>query len=142
MSFVGLIEVWLRANVALKELGWEEVGEKFTRFVLFRCRWFSVYLHKLDAPLTPENCHDHPWHFWTFILSGGYWEDMNGRRTWRGAGSLLYRTARSLHNTTTLERRPMWSLVIVSRKVRPWSMRSCGAAPAASHWLTAKEERA
>ena len=41
--FLGL-EPWLRRCVTHKELGWKEIGEKFTRFVLLKTRWLSVYL--------------------------------------------------------------------------------------------------
>jgi hypothetical protein len=146
-------EAWLRRRFPLKELGWKEIGEKFTRWTLFRCPRFAVYLHKLDAPVTHPKCHDHPWHFWTVILRGGYWEDINGTRTWRGPGTILYRTARSLHNTTTLPGRPMWSLILVSQhpgpdgpKKRDWNMvdhdggcdRSAPKQPS-GHWLLEKD---
>lgn len=118
-------ERWLRASVPYKELGWDEIGEKFTRFVLIKTRWFSLYAHRLDAPVTHPKCHDHPWHFWTAILAGGYHEDMNGKRAWRGPGTVLYRPAASLHNTTTLAGEPMWSLVLVSGRVRDWGFEAC-----------------
>lgn len=97
----------------------------FTRFDVFVCRWFSIHLHRVDEPSEPVTCHDHPWHFWTLILAGGYWERINGTMTWRRPGTILYRTARSLHNVVTRPGRPVWSLVFKSRKVRKWGHKTC-----------------
>lgn len=47
--------------------------------------------------------HDHPWHFVTVILSGGYWEwrptsnPGTTAATWHGPGSVLFRKAEDLH---------------------------------------------
>lgn len=127
-----MFERFLRRRFRLKELGWKEIGEKFTRWTLFKCRWFAVYLHKLDAPVRHPKCHDHPWHFWGLVLWGGYWEEKGGRVTWRAPGSVFYRTARSIHNTITRAGRPNWSIILASKKVRKWGM--VESAPA-HHWL-------
>jgi hypothetical protein len=132
------VERMLRKYVPLKEIGWKQWGETFTRFILLKTRWFAVYVHKLDAPLRPPMCHDHPWHFWAFVLGHGYYEEMNGKVAWRGAGSVLYRTARSNHNTITKEGRPNWSIIIVSKRVRDWAKTPCDP-PDYPHWLLEKK---
>lgn len=129
---MGRIELFLRRHLPLKELGWFAYNEVFTRFSLFKSRWLSIYLHKLDAPIRPSLCHDHPWHFWVFVLGAGYWEEMNGQVTWRDPWSVFYRTARSTHNTVTRAGRPNWSIVVVSKRVRDWSKVGCESA---HHWL-------
>ncbi len=123
------LEPWLRHRFNFKEIGWEEIGEKFTRFIIFKSRFLSVYVHKLDAPIPHPNCHDHPWHFWSIILRNGYEEIMNGKKIWRGAGSVLYRPALSTHNTITIEGKPMWSLIIISKRIRPWGFKKCDGIP-------------
>lgn len=50
----------------------------------FRSKWFSVYLHKLDAPDPGTDLHDHPWPFVSIILRGGYVE-----QTWATATAVL-----------------------------------------------------
>lgn len=40
----------------------------------FECRWFGVFLHKIEAPDPGEDLHDHPWPFWSLVLKGGYEE--------------------------------------------------------------------
>jgi hypothetical protein len=107
-----------------KEIGWTEIGETFTRFTLLKTPLFTVYLHKLDAPKLHPECHDHPWHFWAFILAGGYEECTDRGVMWRGPGSVLYRPAAFTHNVVT--RGTGWSVIVASRKVRQWGFRPCG----------------
>jgi len=40
----------------------------------FECRWFGIYLHRIDAPDPGRDLHDHPWPFVSIILRGGYEE--------------------------------------------------------------------
>jgi hypothetical protein len=44
------------------------------RYVLFRTKFFSVYIHRflLSDDKVP---HDHPFWFWTYIVDGGYLEE-------------------------------------------------------------------
>jgi len=44
------------------------------RYVLFRTRWFSIYIHRflLSDDGVP---HDHPFNFITYIAECGYWEE-------------------------------------------------------------------
>lgn len=77
-----------------RELGWSEIGEVFTRFILVETRLFSVFVHRAVAERWHPQCHDHPWSFVALILRGGYEERTpDGRTEWRGAGSLLFRRA-------------------------------------------------
>ena len=34
---------------------------------------FNIFLHKF-LKSDPDDLHDHPWRYFTFILRGGYWE--------------------------------------------------------------------
>jgi hypothetical protein len=120
------LEQWLRRNFAHKEIGWQEIDEKFTRYTLLKTRWLTVYLHQLDAAIAHPSCHDHPWSFWAFILRGGYWESHDGRPfVWRGVGSVLYRHARFTHNVVTPRGVTNWSVCVVSQKIRDWGFKCC-----------------
>lgn len=44
------------------------------RFRIIKTPFFGVYLHDLNLPDTDRDPHDHPWTFWSFVLSGGYEE--------------------------------------------------------------------
>lgn len=122
------IEKLLRKIVPFKELGWEEIGEHFTRYQLLKTRWFNLYLHQLMAPeWNPRGCHDHPWWFVTLILKGGYLEEAPSATPsldFRRPGRILYRPANFSHDVITPEK-TCWSLVLTGRKSRDWSFHSC-----------------
>jgi len=123
MGFWAWLEPKLRRWLSYKEIGWNEIGEKFTRFTILKTPWFNVYLHKLEAKVKHPHCHDHPWHFWAVVLSGGYYEYTEKGVAWRGPGSVLYRPATFAHNVVTPG--VNWSLVITSGRVRPWKFLDC-----------------
>jgi hypothetical protein len=118
------MEAWLRRWFPHEEIGWEYLGEKFTRFTILKTPFFRIYLHRLDAPQWHPECHDHPWHFWTLILYGGYLEKTDRECVWRAPGTILYRPAKFRHNVIT--RGTSWSLILASRKVRSWGFMKCG----------------
>ncbi len=115
---VGPVERLLRRFVPHRELGWAAHGERLTRFVLLKTPWFSVFLHKLDAPHAPPFCHDHPFAFMAVILAGGYTEATPAGVFRRIPGDVLCHRAASRHNVVTAG--VNWSLVIANRKTRRW----------------------
>jgi len=43
------------------------------RYIVFKSKWGCVYIHRFmrsDA----DDPHDHPWSFWTYVISNGYTE--------------------------------------------------------------------
>lgn len=38
--------------------------------------WFAVYLHNINEADTGRHPHDHPWTFYSWVLCGGYWEEV------------------------------------------------------------------
>jgi hypothetical protein len=118
-------ETFLRKHVPHKEIGWQDIGEVFFRYTLVKTRWFSLYLHQLDAPSWhPVGCHDHPWWFITVLLKGGYLEESGGKATRRYPGQILYRPAKHLHDVTTPYGRS-WSLILTGRKTHDWGFSPC-----------------
>ena len=101
-----------------KEIGWKEINEVFYRFQLLKSRFGNVYLHRLVAPISHPQSHDHPWDFVAIILWGGYWEEFRGYNKWRRAGTILHRKATDSHNVVCTK--PNWSLVITGPKKRDW----------------------
>lgn len=116
----------LKAILPHREMGWEEIGEEFTRFTLLWTPWFSVYLHRLYCPIAHPQCHDHPWSFVSLILKGGYMEYTKGKNEWRWRlpGSVLWRPAHWTHNVITHER-ASWSIIITGARRREWGFHSC-----------------
>ncbi len=115
----------LRRILPFKDIGWEEIGEEFTRFQLVKTRWFNVYLHRLLALQKHPHCHDHPWTFVAVLLKGGYWECRGGPTgnvwTWQKPGSVLYRPAEFRHTVVT--NGVSWSLIFTGPKRREWGFR-------------------
>lgn len=102
-----------------KEIGWKEIGEEFTRYVILKTPWFQILVHRLWCPNWHPKGHDHPWDFMAFIIWGGYWEKSDDETIWRGMGSLLFRSAEFAHNVAT-DKSVNWSIVITGPKRRDW----------------------
>lgn len=100
-----------------------------TRWVLWGSRYGEggkVFVHRFARGDHDEALHDHPWHFWSLILCGGYWEHRPGpggagtERVWCGPLSLLRRPAEWRHRVELPAGRTCWSLVWTSAKKRSW----------------------
>jgi hypothetical protein len=118
------IEKQLRKYFEYKEIGWTEIGERFTRYYLLRTRWFSIFLHQLNAPHWHQECHDHPWSFIAILLLRGYLEKVNGKDHRRYPGSILWRPATFLHNVIT-PYGTSWSIILASPRSREWGFKPC-----------------
>lgn len=148
---------WFAAKLPRKVIGEDcpDKGPLMIRYYLIQTRWFGVYLHKFLRS-DERVMHDHPWWFWSLVLSGWYaehlpptmlgttdWAAMHGqtrrdytqphaepgREVHRLPGSLAYRPAKWVHRVElpcsfTRNRKavtmPVWSLVLVGRRVREW----------------------
>jgi hypothetical protein len=123
----------------LDRLAKQDVGDGkgnvfFWRYTLFKCRWFSVYLHEFLRSDQDKCLHDHPWSFIAILLRDGYWEwvklspcpkclrrpEVDVAMRWRRPGSVLFRPAAFAHRIEIEPYTRPWSLVIVGRKIRPW----------------------
>lgn len=112
-----------------------------TRWILFRCTWFGVYMHRFNRSDYTRALHDHPWPFVTLVLKGGYYEvhdqTIDGKIAvcWRAPGAVLVRPAEWRHRVELyktyrpteikprdyfVKERTSWSLVIVGRRQRAW----------------------
>lgn len=107
-----------------RDIGWREIDEEFTRYTLLATRWFTVYLHRLNAPKWHPECHDHPWSFVAILLRRGYMEQINGKTHRRRVGSILWRPAETVHNIIT----PFgvsWSVILTGPHRRAWGHVKC-----------------
>ena len=130
-----LFETVLRRFVPFKEIGWMEIGERFTRYQLVKCPLFNVYLHQLYAPTWHPECHDHPWGFIAILLKRGYLERYSNPRLdlpaefdvvdkRRRVGSILFRPATFAHNVIT-PWGTSWSMIFTTPKSRDWGFLPC-----------------
>jgi len=85
---------------------------------------FNIFLHKF-LKSDPDELHDHPWNYRTFIFRGGYWEYTDKGKFWRGPLSYLYRPANSFHRIELDKDKPTcWTLFIPGKKVREWGFQT------------------
>ena len=90
---------------------------------------FNIFLHKF-VKSDPDQLHDHPWNYFTFIIKGGYWEwypllNDNGSvigssRKWRGPGSFIKATANSMHRVELEPGVTPWTIFMPGKKEKDW----------------------
>jgi hypothetical protein len=115
----------------VKEIWSKEGVLHFRRFRLIATPWFNIYLHNILKSDEDAHPHDHPWHFYSLILWGGYseawlgayedwkfWEGRPLRVSKRTPGSLVYHHAKDFHKITLLKD-SAWTLVFTFGKRRP-----------------------
>lgn len=85
-------------------------------------------LHRTLRSDRARDLHDHPWHYVSIILEGGYVEEievahglnpLTERRRYR-PGDVLFRHAEHRHRLEVDEGIDCWSLVLTSHNVREW----------------------
>lgn len=124
---------WLFKKKIIKR---EDNEDYLVRYSILNTKWFSIKIHNML--ISDSQClHDHPWHFYSFILKGGYWEytpkvnqhildiskTYNGEdviKKWHGAGSLLNRPAHWIHRIELPKDKKCWTFVITFKKTKDW----------------------
>lgn len=87
---------------------------------LFHHPFGTVRLHKITQADADPDLHDHPWDFVSFILRGGYTEDIGG--PWEqhyGPGAISLKRASDAHRITSVDG-PTWTLVFTGQRIRKW----------------------
>ena len=84
---------------------------------------FNVFIHKF-LKSDPDDLHDHPWNYRTFILAGGYWEHTEEGKFWRGPGSYIYADAGHFHRVE-LDKNAgdCWTLFMPGKHQREWGFK-------------------
>jgi len=89
---------------------------------------FNAFLHNFHQS-DPDDLHDHPWPYFTFILKGGYWEwipiilegiIVGERKVWRGRGHFRICKANSYHRIEIEPTVDCWTLFIPGPQKREW----------------------
>jgi hypothetical protein len=104
------------------------------RLRLIETPWLAIYLHHIHRPDKAPDPHDHPWAFWSVILSGSYtervWPDKRDparRFTRLRERFTVHRMARrAAHMITTVEA-PLWTLVVTGPRRGEWGFWADGA---------------
>lgn len=104
------------------------------RYWLFRTPWLSCRLHVILASDDDRALHDHPWHYATVVLRGGYVEVrprgpltrvgigrvLDVERTWIAPGRVLFRRAESLHRLEVPRGQTCLTLFFHGPRRRTW----------------------
>jgi hypothetical protein len=90
---------------------------------------FNVYIHKFLKG-DPDDVHDHPWSYATFILAGGYYEwipqfNPDGTksceiRKWRGPGHFRICRPESYHRVELKPGVTAWTLFMPGPQQQEW----------------------
>lgn len=102
-------------------MGAQDIGDDpyLDRLRILWTPLFSVYLHHIHKDDGNRAAHDHPWRFWSFVLTGGYTELFFPDK--QDFSRVISRTHRrwSLHSISTKGAhrivsvdKPLWTLVI------------------------------
>ena len=127
--------------------GCEARGDKFlpylTRWELFECCWFAIYLHRFERSDDRSSLHDHPWNFITIPLKYGYNDctydgdetkpplkdgrfEPTFKRKLMKPFHIYYRSASHIHFVELLQDKFLpvdkkaWTLVIRFKYIRYW----------------------
>lgn len=90
---------------------------------------FNIYIHKFLKG-DPDDVHDHPWSYATFILAGGYYEwvpvfntlgeKINEIRYWRGPGHFRICRPDSYHRVELKPGVTAWTMFMPGPHKRQW----------------------
>ena len=119
-----------RKRVIMDRIDNEPYLERY--YPLFNTRQhtgFNIYIHKFLKG-DPDDVHDHPWPYATFILSGGYYEwipqfNSDGTksceiRKWRGPGHFRICKPESYHRVELKPGVTAWTLFMPGPHKRQW----------------------
>jgi len=119
-----------RKRVIMDRVENEPYLERYYIFLKDRkCFPFNVFLHKFLKG-DPDDVHDHPWPYATFILAGGYYEwipqfNPDGTlncevRKWREPGHFRICSPNSYHRIELKEGVTAWTLFMPGPQRREW----------------------
>lgn len=125
-----LLEKLGRKRIVMDRVNDKPYLERYYLFLKERKHFpFNVFLHKF-LKSDPDDLHDHPWSYATFILKGGYYEwvptfDKNGKkidetRYWRGPGHFRICKAASYHRIELKEGVTCWTLFMPGPQSKEW----------------------
>ena len=135
--FLNWLERHGRKRIVMDRVNNEPYLERYYVFLKDRDNFpFNIFLHKF-LKSDPDDVHDHPWNYATFILKGGYWEwipefNKQGQKIaeiarWRGPGSFRTAKANSYHRIELDPDVETWTLFMPGRKKREWGFLTKGA---------------
>jgi hypothetical protein len=128
--FLNLLDSVGRKRIVMDRIDNEPYLERYYLFLKDRKKFpFNIFLHKFLKG-DPDDVHDHPWPYCTFILKGGYYEwipefnsdgtKYNEVRMWRGPGHFRFCRSTSYHRIELKEGVTAWTLFMPGPQKRDW----------------------
>ena len=129
-QFLNWLDRLGRKRIIMDRVNNEPYLERYYLFLKDRAQFpFNLFLHKF-LKSDPDEVHDHPWHYATVILKGGYYEwvpmfnrqgEMIGQiAKWRGRGHFRICGARSFHRIEIDPNVDTWTFFMPMWKCREW----------------------
>jgi len=129
-KFFTWLEQHDRKRIIMDRVSEEPYLERYYIFLKDRNRFpFNAFIHKFIKS-DPDDVHDHPWPYFTLILSGGYWEwipqfNSKGQKItemakWRRPGHFRICKATSYHRIELDPNITAWTLFIPGPQKREW----------------------
>jgi hypothetical protein len=92
----------------------------FRRWRVLETKYFRFYVHQIFESDKDAHLHNHPWNFLSFVLKGGYFEELS-----KGHFKLVRRFGFNWHKAAdyhkiTLYEKPTISLFFTFGEYRPW----------------------
>ena len=117
---IKLLEICGRKRIIMDRTDEEPYLERYYLFLKDRDSFpFNIFIHKF-LKSDPDDLHDHPWGFRTFILKGGYWEHTDSGKFWRAPGFTQSVGPNYKHRVELDAKTTCWTLFIPYRRVREW----------------------
>jgi hypothetical protein len=118
-----------------------EGGDPYMLRYILQTPWGTLRLHNIRRSDRDRHLHDHPWDFTSFLLTGGYteelpgsrrvrislahggvaWKDEPNRRVWPWL-SVVRHAASDLHKLHLTA--PVWTLVWTGPRIRDWGFQT------------------
>jgi hypothetical protein len=115
---------WLLDRKFVTEIRSKEGVLHFRRWRLIETSFFRLYVHELHQSDKDAHLHSHPWNFITWVIKGGYTEELENssfRKIERF--QLATHNAEDFHRIT-LDHFPSYTLFIAYGEGRPWGYRT------------------
>lgn len=104
----------------------------FTRWAIFKCKWFALYIHKISEADKDYHLHSHPWNFISIILKGSYKEESLIWHRWphyprpakllkpKGVWTVSRMNRQGFHKIHRIIKGPVYSLFFTYGKDMSW----------------------
>jgi len=117
----------IRKLFLTKEIVSKDGVVHFRRYRLIETPWFSIYIHHILESDQDKHLHNHPWHFSSYILYGGYEEtrylNTNGRFVDYLSFTRIVKWKTSFKinefHKIKLLKNCCWSLVFTGKRINP-----------------------